>query len=123
METPKGKVPYHGAQEVQAAVRRIIYETEIGTNLPMSTNIMVQRLIQEGMMEAMAAKLPSQIRKGAPLFVEWKTAFKTERFVQKLGRTPIINYNFPNPPNNNRGYAAPVGMNHKQQLTSLDNVR
>jgi hypothetical protein len=86
------KVPYHGAQEVQTAVRRIIYETEIGANVPMSTNIMVQRLIQDGMMEAMALKLPSQIRKGAPLFVEWKTAFLTGRFVQKLGRTSTSHY-------------------------------
>lgn len=100
MDSSRGKVPYHGAQEVQAAVRRIIYETEVGANIPMSTNIMVQRLIKEGMIEAMAAKLPSQIRKGAPLFVEWKTAFLTGRFVQKLGRSPTSHYVNPSPPIN-----------------------
>eukprot|EP00615_Pteridomonas_danica_P007739 CAMPEP_0114336224 /NCGR_PEP_ID=MMETSP0101-20121206/5565_1 /TAXON_ID=38822 ORGANISM="Pteridomonas danica, Strain PT" /NCGR_SAMPLE_ID=MMETSP0101 /ASSEMBLY_ACC=CAM_ASM_000211 /LENGTH=69 /DNA_ID=CAMNT_0001468077 /DNA_START=102 /DNA_END=308 /DNA_ORIENTATION=- len=65
------KVPYHGAEEVKEAVRKVIAETEPGTQIPMSTNIMISKLIDEGMIEPMALKLPSQIRKGAPLFDEW----------------------------------------------------
>jgi len=55
-------------------------------HLVQSTNIMISKLIDEGMIEPMALKLPSQIRKGAPLFDEWKGAFASKRFVQKLGR-------------------------------------
>jgi len=52
-----------------------------------SANIMIKMLIERGMPEAMANKLPSQIRKGAAMHDAWKDAFASGRFVQKLGRT------------------------------------
>jgi hypothetical protein len=48
---------------------------------------MIKMLIERGMPEAMANKLPSQIRKGAAMHDAWKDAFASGRFVQKLGRT------------------------------------
>ena len=70
---------------------------------------MIKLLIDNGMPEAMAVKLPSQIRKGAPMHEEWKSAFNTGRFVQKLGRStatanaatvysaPTVSYKKPRP--------------------------
>ena len=80
-------VPYHGAEAVQTAVRAVISATPPQTERPMSANIMIKMLIDHGMPEAMAVKLPSQIRKGAPMHDEWKDAFTSRRFVQKLGRS------------------------------------
>lgn len=80
------KVPYHGAEELNAAVRRMIFETPDGALKPMSSNLMMKTLISEGMKEGMASKLNSQIRKGAPLHVAWKSAFSTGKFIQKTGR-------------------------------------
>lgn len=80
-------VPYHGAEAVQAAVRTVIEVTPVRSQRPMSTNIMIRLLMDHGMPEAMAIKLPSQIRKGASLHEEWKASFADERFVQKLGRS------------------------------------
>ncbi len=81
------QVPYHGAEAVQLAVRAIVAATAADGQRPMSANIMIRLLVDHGMPEAMAAKLPSQIRKGAPMHAEWKNAFISGRFVQKLGRS------------------------------------
>lgn len=80
-------VPYHGAEKVLVAVRKIIFDTQPGTLRPMSTQIMIKTLVSDGMPEALAKKLPSQIRKGKPLFLEWKAAFLSGRFMQKIGRS------------------------------------
>jgi len=89
------QVPYHGAEAVQTAVRAVIDVTPSGSARPMSANIMIKLLIDNGMPEAMAVKLPSQIRKGAPMHSEWKTAFAEERFLQKLGRTTTMGVSSP----------------------------
>jgi hypothetical protein len=81
-------VPYHGAGEVLKAVRSLIDSTPVGSARPMSTSTMIKILIDDGMIKGMAKKLPSQIRRGGALYQEWKDAFSTRRFVQKLGRCP-----------------------------------
>jgi hypothetical protein len=83
----KDDVPYHGAEEVNVAVRKIIFSTEEGAMVPMSANLMMIKLVEGGMREGMALKLPSQIRKGAPLHYTWKAAFSTGRFFQRTGRS------------------------------------
>mmetsp|Transcript_22163 Transcript_22163/g.43665 ORF Transcript_22163/g.43665 Transcript_22163/m.43665 type:complete len:237 (+) Transcript_22163:219-929(+) len=85
------QVPYHGAEAVQTAVKAVIAVTPTGNNRPMSASIMMRLLVDHGLPEPMAMKLPSQIRKGAPMHDEWKDAFKTGRFVQKLGRSMSTN--------------------------------
>jgi hypothetical protein len=80
-------VPYHGAEAVQLAVRAVIAVTSVGASRAMSANIMIKLLIDHGMPQAMAVKLPSQIRKGAAMHDEWKSAFSSGKFVQKLGRS------------------------------------
>lgn len=80
-------VPYHGAGEVNINVRKIIFNTNEGELIPMSTSLMIKLLIDRGMKEGLAKKLPSQIRKGAPLYFTWKAAFDTKRFLQITGRT------------------------------------
>lgn len=82
------KIPYHGAKIVQAAVRNVIYSTAPGCLRPMSVNMMIKLLIEQGLPEHLAMKLPSQTRKGAPLEAEWKDAFASGRFLQRLGRYP-----------------------------------
>jgi hypothetical protein len=86
--TQRQRVPYHGAEEVNIAVRQFISETPDGTLIPMSASLMILKLVEQGMIPEMAAKLPSQIRKGAPLYAEWKAAYASKKFEQKLGRTP-----------------------------------
>jgi hypothetical protein len=86
VEKNDDKVPYHGAEELNIAVRKIIFETPDGAMLPMSSNLMMKTLVAAGMKEGMASKLNSQIRKGAPLHVAWKVAFSTGKFIQKTGR-------------------------------------
>jgi hypothetical protein len=85
------KIPYHGAKIVQAAVRHVIYSTPPGSRLPMSVNMMIKQLMDHGLPEHLAMKLPSQTRRGAPLEVEWKAAFVSGRFLQRLGRYPASN--------------------------------
>ncbi len=46
----------------------------------MSARLMVQLLEEEGLSPAMAHRLMSQIRKGAPLHKEWKEAFALGKF-------------------------------------------
>jgi hypothetical protein len=81
------KVPYHGAKDVHTCVREIIAATPNDSKLPMSVNIMIKVLVEDGMYDGLAKKLPSQIRRGAALCVEWKEAFECGKFVQKLGRS------------------------------------
>ena len=81
------EVPYHGAEPVHVGVRAVIRATPRGARLPMSANRMMEILVSNGVHKGMAAKLPSQIRKGAILHEEWKAAFASGRFVQKLGRS------------------------------------
>ena len=66
-------VPYHGAEAVQMAVRAVIPIFPPRTSRPMSANLMIKLLVDHGLPEAMANKLPSQIRKGASLSAAWKT--------------------------------------------------
>lgn len=84
--TIESKVPYHGAEELNIAVRKMIFETPDGAMKPMSSNLMMKTLIAEGMKEGMASKLNSQIRKGAPLHMAWKAAYSSGKFIQKTGR-------------------------------------
>jgi len=77
----KRALPYHGAAPVHTAVREIISATPVGAKIPMSARLMVQILEeQEGLSQAMAHRLLSQIRKGAALHNEWKGAFAAGKF-------------------------------------------
>lgn len=59
---------------------------------------MVQILRKDfGLSDPMANRLFSQIRKGAPLYADWKAAFETERFTQRIGRSTNT-YSRPNAP-------------------------
>lgn len=78
-------VPYHAGEHVRCVVRAIIESTPPGYQQPMSANDMIRLLLVNGMPESMATKLHSQIRKGATLHAEWKAAFDSGRFQQKLG--------------------------------------
>jgi len=88
--------PYHGANELHSIVRRIIAETTPGFKRKMSCAMMVGVLRGEGLSEAMANRVYSQVRKGAPLHAEWVAAFTSGRFSQAQGRPAT------NPPNARR---------------------
>jgi hypothetical protein len=105
------KIPYHGAKIVQAAVRHVIYSTPPGSRLPMSVNMMIKQLMDHGLPEHLAMKLPSQTRRGAPLEVEWKAAFVSGRFLQRLGRYPAwaSNNDEPSSPSSLGGLTASEG--------------
>ena len=79
-------VPYHGASEVHAVVRRVIASHAPGDMVVMSARIMVDVIVAEGHPPWMAQRLYSQIRKGAPLHEEWAAAFACGKFFQNTGR-------------------------------------
>jgi hypothetical protein len=60
-------VPYHGAGPVIDSVRRAINETPVNSKKLMSAGHMVQILIEEGIPEALASRLYSQVRHPPPL--------------------------------------------------------
>jgi hypothetical protein len=55
-------VPYHGAVPVAIGVRKLIAETPVGARRLMSAGLMVELLQEEGLPEAMANRLFSQVR-------------------------------------------------------------
>ena len=55
------QVPYHGAQPVMDLVRRVIQDSPIAGRRMMSAGLMVSLLIEEGLPEAMANRLFSQV--------------------------------------------------------------
>ena len=78
-------ISYHGADEVHKVVREVIGSYSAGGNMLMSAKIMVGILGRSGLSDAMAKRLYSQIRKGAPLYAEWRDAFACGRFLQEPG--------------------------------------
>ena len=54
-------VPYHGAVPVAIGVRKLIAETPVGARRLMSAGLMVELLQEEGLPEAMANRLFSQV--------------------------------------------------------------
>jgi hypothetical protein len=84
-------VPYHGAAEVHAGVRKVIDSHKPGDQTVMSASIMVGILSSMGITEVMANRLYSQIRKGGPLHEEWKQAFASGRFYQRCGKSRLSN--------------------------------
>ena len=77
-----------GATELKEAILKVISETKPGAKRPMSTNEMTRIAQEMGIPPQEAKKVPTQIRRGGPLYNEWKAAFSSGRFFQKNGRPP-----------------------------------
>ena len=76
-------IPSSWARTCIRQVRRIIDESPVGSLRPMSAGAMVDLLMSDcNVVEVLAKRLYSQIRKGAPLHRDWHQAFAQGRFKQ-----------------------------------------
>ena len=84
---------------VHEAVRDIISKSEPGGGRLMSAGVAVELMLSEpyNLPAAVAKRLYSQIRKGAPLHLEWRAAFATNAFRQRQGRATLGNDAPPKP--------------------------
>ena len=67
-------------------ISKIIKKTPLKSFYPMSHKKMIEMLIDDGMHPNEAKKVSTQVRKGGPLYLEYKQAFNDKRFLQINGR-------------------------------------